>query len=77
MRKIDCDNPDKFEVLVTASTLKGHKRKLVILACYLPPGYSKKRGDEALSYINGVIVGLKQKYTDPSLSWREILISGT
>ena len=67
MYRIDLPNTDDFEVLVTAETIKGHTRKLIVLACYLPPSYTKLRGEAALDYINGLIVQLKITYTDPYL----------
>ena len=65
LRKLDYPNPDGFEVLIAGGKLHGHTRKLVVIACYLPPGYAKRRGEEALGFINGAVVHLKQKFTDP------------
>ena len=58
-------NPDKYEVLAVAVSLKGHARKFTIVACYLPPGYNKERGTAALEYIGGIIIDLKRRYKDP------------
>ena len=44
LKKLELANPEDFEVLVTVGNIKGHRRKLVIIACYLPPGYTKRRG---------------------------------
>ena len=32
---------------------------------YLPPGYSRTRGGEALDFIEGTVIELKRKYKDP------------
>ena len=53
-------NPDKIEVLIAAGSIKGHSRKLVVIACYLPPGYSKIRGTTALDYVEGRIIDIKK-----------------
>ena len=37
----------------------------MVLACYLPPGYPKKRGEDALEYINDTIVHVKRRFKDP------------
>ena len=51
--------------MTTAASLRGHSRKLVVVACYLPPGYSRTRGGEALEYIEGTVIELKRRYKDP------------
>ena len=63
--EVVCKNPDKFEVFVAAGSLKGHSRKIIVVACYLPPGYNKIRGQLALDYIEARIVDMKKKYQDP------------
>lgn len=40
-RNIQFKNPKGHEVLVGAGSMKGHRRKLVVIACYIPP-MSKK-----------------------------------
>ena len=65
LKEISMNNPSNWEVLVAAGGLKGHTRKLAVLACYLPPGYSVREADSALEYITNAITMLKQKYTDP------------
>ena len=58
-------NPQRFEVLVVAGSVKGHRRKLVIVAAYRPPGYDKHRGKGALEYVEEVIIEVKRRYVDP------------
>lgn len=38
LTRVEMENPGDFEVLVTLSCLPGHSRKLLTVACYLPPG---------------------------------------
>ena len=63
--EIKYKNKDGYEVMVAASSIKGQARKLVIVACYIPPGYSKVRGAGALAYVEDLVVDLKRRYKDP------------
>ena len=65
LERVHFKNPERYEVLVAAVSLKGHKRKLILVACYLPPGYTKLRGASALDYIEERVVEVKRKYKDP------------
>ena len=65
MRRLEFPNPDDFEVLPVAGGLRGNSRKMVVIGCYLPPSYNKRRGEEALVYINNLVVPVKRKFTDP------------
>ena len=59
------DNPEDYEVLVTLGTLPGYSRKLVTVACYIPPGYTVGRGRGALEHIEDTIIEIKRRYRDP------------
>ena len=65
LSRINMPNPEGFEVLVTQSNLPGHSRKLLTVACYLPPNYSVQRGRDALCHIEDTVLELKRKYRDP------------
>ena len=65
LTRLDLPNPGGFEVLVTMSNLQGHSRKLLTVACYLPPNYNVQKGREALSHIEDVVLELKRRYKDP------------
>ena len=56
-------NDDDFEVLPVYGGMKSHLRKFVVIACYLPPNYCRKKGLAAMEYITEV----KRKYKDPYL----------
>ena len=45
-KKIDMANPDEFEVLVTTGSLRGQGRKMIVVACYLPPNLSRRRAED-------------------------------
>ena len=63
--EVKLKNPGKYEVLTTAVSLRGHSRKLVVVACYIPPGYSRERGAGALEHVSEVVIDLKRRYKDP------------
>ena len=65
LTKLDMPNPGNFEVLTTLSNVPGHARKLLTVACYLPPNYNVQRGKDALEHIENVVIDLKRKYKDP------------
>ena len=65
LAKLEMPNPGNFEVLTTISNITGHARKLLTVACYLPPNYNIQRGREALEHIENIIIDLKRKYKDP------------
>ena len=64
-RLLEFKNPECYEVLVAVGSLRGHSRKLVVLACYVPPGYNRFRGASALEYIEGLVIQVKRRYEDP------------
>ena len=65
LARVDLPNPDDYEVLVTLSNLRGHSRKLLTVACYLPPNYNAQRGKGALEHVENVVLELKGRYKDP------------
>ena len=63
--KLDFPNPSGFEVLGGVGTLRGHSRRMVVLACYLPPGYNAARGRACLDYITDLVIEVKTCYRQP------------
>ena len=59
LRRLEYDVGD-FELLVCAGKVKGHSRKMVVIACYLPPGYSRSQGDQAMTKIEDIVVDVKR-----------------
>ena len=64
-REITLKNKKDFEVLPVVASMRGHSRKLVVVACYVPPTYKKKQAQEALEYISEVVLEVKRKFNDP------------
>ena len=60
-------NPGNFEVLAGVASLKGHSRKMVIFACYLPPSMDANSSSECLDFIVNSIHVVKRKYDDPHI----------
>ena len=46
-------------------TVPGHSRKILVLACYIPPGDNAQRGNACLEFIEDLIIHLKRKYSNP------------
>ena len=65
VRKIRIHNPKDFEVVAAECNLKGIKRKLVVIGCYIPPNYSVPRGRETMEFIGGIVSDVKRRLDDP------------
>ena len=65
MKELSYKNPDNFEVLTAAASLRGLSRKLVTICCYIPPNYLKKRAVSCMDHVVNIIVDVKRKYQDP------------
>ena len=50
---------------MVAGTVPGHLRRIVVIACYLPPSYNKARGTEATEYITDIVIDMKRRFKDP------------
>ena len=57
-----------FEVLVGAGSVPGQRRKIVVISCYLPPNYHKKRGEDGLTFSTDTVISMKKKYHDPQIA---------
>lgn len=55
-------------MLAAAGSIRGHSRKFVVVACYIPPKYVRARGGQALEFIERVVIDLKRKYQDPYMT---------
>ena len=65
LKRVEMPNPGRFEILTTVSTMPGYSRKLLTVACYLPPNYTVARGREALEHLEDVVREIKSRYQDP------------
>ena len=67
MKAVKLHNPGKYEVVMGVATVKGYSRKLVVVACYLPPNYTFTRARKAMDFIAGCVTRAKRQYDDPFL----------
>ena len=59
------DNPLGFEVLPLCVTIKNVRRKLYVVAAYIPPNYTVPRGRDCLQHISDIILDIKRRHDDP------------
>ena len=64
-KKVAIKNAEDYEMLVCAGSLPGHSRKVVVVCCYIPPNYVKKRGEGAVEHLVDVLVECKRRFKDP------------
>lgn len=64
-RALPFDNEEDFEVLSAVGTSPGLGRKIVSIACYIPPNYLTGRASRCLERIAGLVVDVKRKFKDP------------
>ena len=72
LKAVKVHNPGKYEVLMTVGNIKGYTRKIIVIACYLPPNYNVSRGRRAMDFIARCVTKAKRQFDDPF-----ILIGGT
>ena len=64
-KKIAISNPDSFEIVAGAGSVRGFSRKVMAVGCYLPPNYTRAKGNQALEFITNTLVDIKRRYSDP------------
>ena len=64
-KTIDFPNPESYEVLAVSTPLVGIKRKLFIIAAYVPPGYNVARGRGCLQHIADLKLHIKDNDNAP------------
>ena len=62
---VEIQNPENFEVLCVAGKVSKIKEKVVVVAIYIPPGYTKVKADACLDYIADVISEAKRRSESP------------
>ena len=60
--RIEIKNPDSFEVLCVAGKVNKMKEKVVVIAVYIPPNYTRVKADQCLDYISDVVSEVKRLY---------------
>ena len=45
--------------------LRGCNKRIVALACYIPPNYNIQRGRGCMEFIGSIVMEMKRRYNDP------------
>ena len=64
-KELSFDNPNNFEVLTATGTVPGLSRKVALLGCYIPPGYTVARATACLNYLEEIVIEYKRRLKDP------------
>ena len=65
LSKFELPNPEHFEILAVAGKLGGIREKVVAIAVYIPPNYTRVRAEACLDYVSDVIAESKRLYDSP------------
>ena len=60
-KQLDYPNPGDFEVLVAGGTVQKLRRKMYVVACYIPPNYRVPRAKECMRHISDVVLSIKNQ----------------
>ena len=60
--------PTKYEIVAAVGRRTGQRRKIVVLAAYLPPAMKANQVRRCLKDVNDSLVHIKQKYVDPYIA---------
>ena len=67
LRDMKYPNPEGFETIYAAGSIRGYSRKLVVIAAYMPPGDRVPRAKACIRYINEMVSEAKQKFSEPMI----------
>ena len=70
-KPVNIGGGDDLEILIAAGSMRGHSRKIFVIACYMPPNYNGQKANSCLDYIEGAIIEVKRRFKDPY-----IIVSG-
>ena len=66
-KELNFPNPHQYEVLPVVGSLRGHTRRVVLIACYIPPNYTSARATGALEHISDLVIEAVRTYKNPHL----------
>ena len=64
-KEMKVQNPLGFEVLPVVGNVVGQKRRMVVIACYIPPNYTVNRAKQCMDYIASLVIEAKRRVKDP------------
>ena len=56
---------ENYEVLPAVGSMPGHTRKIIVIACYLPPSYATARAAGALEHITDLVIESVRRFKNP------------
>ena len=62
---VNIANPENFEVLCVAGKIAKVREKIVAIAAYIPPNYTRVKAEACLEYVADVIAEAKRRYDSP------------
>ena len=65
---VEIDNPENFEVLCVAGKVNRIKEKVVVVAVYIPPNYTRVKANACLDYVADVVSEAKRRYESPLIT---------
>ena len=65
--RIRVDGDEDHEILVCGGSLRGYRRKFVVVACYVPPNISAAEAEKCMECVANAVLYLKRKYSSPFL----------
>ena len=54
-----------FEIVAAIGRRTGQRRKVAVLALYIPPSYNAEENRRFLAYLNDCLIIIKSRYNDP------------
>lgn len=62
----------EFKILVALGLRTGQRRKILVIALYLPPDYDADRTESCLNEVNGTVLAMRKHYANPY-----VIVAGT
>ena len=67
-KKFHFPNPEAFEILCSELTFRGLKRKVFVIAAYMPPNYKTGRAKACLRFVRNLVLEIKNRSSEPLIS---------
>ena len=63
-----CHIPNsKYEVIAAIGRRTGQRKKILVIAAYIPPSYTAEENKSCIEYLSDTITSLKNRYNDPHI----------
>ena len=65
---LKCHIPNsKYEVIAAIGRRTGQRKKILVIAAYIPPSYTAEENKSCIEYLSDTITSLKNRYNDPHI----------